>query len=305
MFIDVRALAEGMMTKSKHGVTTFKEESKRLTPTPEVMRELYLLSGNNCAMPGCNGLIIDAKGVVVGEVCHISSAMPNGARFDDQMNNEQRREVSNLILLCRGHHTQVDSRQRGEDYPVAVLTKIKRDHEAKFKGIEDALTHSFNTGYADSTDKLKPTNAKTYALIAAALPEAALKGEDAARRAKQVSAYVAKMTVVPDAERQFMLAIIKRALKLGKDAVVVHVDDVKSALSVGHNKIKTMGDALSRYGVGDVDLYATDIGTDEHHVGIRAPSDYLTWAEIAEFCDKTGVSLDDFVLRLKFGLLDG
>ncbi|MFN4042266.1 MAG: hypothetical protein ACK4I0_11445 [Brevundimonas sp.] len=293
------------MAKSKSGGTTSGEVPKRLTPTPEVMRELYLLSGNNCAMPDCDGLIIDAKGVVVGEVCHISSAMPDGARFDPQKTNEQRREVSNLILLCRGHHTQVDSKQRRKDYPVEVLTKIKREHEAKFKGLADALTHSFNTGYADSTDKLKPTDAKTYARLATILPEAALKGEDAARRKKQISAYVAKMKVVPDAERLFMLAIIKRALKLGKDEMVVHVDDVKSALSVGHSRIKTMGDALSRYGVGDVDLYGTGRGTDEHHVGIRDPSDYLTWAEIAEFCDNTGVPLDDFVLRLKFGLLDG
>lgn len=305
MAIAVRALEGEIVAKSKPGATTSGEVPKRLTPSPEVMRELYLLSGNNCAMPNCDGLIIDAKGVVVGEVCHISSALSNGARFNDQMTNERRREVSNLILLCRGHHTQADSKQRRRDYPIEVLTKIKREHEAKFKGIEDALTLSFNTGYADSTDKLKPTNAKNFARIAATLREAALEGADAARRAKQVSAYVAKMKVVPDAERQFMLAIIKRALKPGKDTMVVHVDDVKSALNVGHSKIKTIGDALSRYGVGDVDLYGTDRGTDEPHVGIRDPSDYLTWAEIADFSDKTGVSLDDFVLRLKFGLLDG
>lgn len=293
------------MTKSKSGGATSGEVPKRLTPTPEVMRELYLLSGNNCAIPNCGSLIIDAKGVVVGEVCHISAAMPDGPRFDPQMTNEQRRQVSNLILLCRGHHAQVDSKQRREDFPVSVLTKIKRDHEAKFKGIEDALTHSFDAGYADSTDNLKPTRAKTYARLAAALPEADLKGEDAARREKQVSAYIARMKVVPDAERQFMLAIIKRALKLGTGGMIVHVDDVKSALGLGHTRIKAMGDALSRYSVGDVDLYGTDRGTDEPHVGIRDPSDYLTWVEIAEFCDKTGVPLDDFVLRLKFGLLDG
>lgn len=279
------------------------EVAKRLTPTPEVMRELYLLSGNNCAIPDCDGLIIDSKGVVVGEVCHIRAAMPDGARFDDTMNNEKRRAFSNLILLCRGHHTQIDSKQREEEYPVERVAKIKRDHEAKFKGISDALTHSFNE-YTDVTDRLKPTVAENYARLAATLPDAALSDEHGAKRHKQVSAYMKKMMLVPDAERQFMLAVIKRAVKLGTDSIVVHINDVKSALGVGHGKIKTMGAALLRYDVGDVDLYATDAGTDEYHVALRDPSDYLTWVEIAEFCDRSGASLDDFVLRLKFDLLD-
>lgn len=38
---------------------------------------------------------------------------------------------------------------------------------------------------------------------------------------------------------------------------------------------------------------------------IQDPSDHLTWFEINEFCDVSGHDLDEFVLRLKFGLLDG
>ena len=86
-----------------------QEKPKRLTPTPEVLRQLYLLSGNNCAMADCDHLIIDGKGVVIGHVCHIEAALPDGARFNAQMTNEQRRAESNLVLMCGGHHKSIRS----------------------------------------------------------------------------------------------------------------------------------------------------------------------------------------------------
>ena len=85
-------------------------KAKRLTPKPEVLRELYILSGNNCAMPGCKNVIIDRAGVVVGHVCHIEAAKPEGSRFNLNQNNEQRRALSNLVLMCKGHHAQIDVR---------------------------------------------------------------------------------------------------------------------------------------------------------------------------------------------------
>jgi hypothetical protein len=63
-------------------------------------------------------------------------------------------------------------------------------------------------------------------------------------------------------------------------------------------------EALDRYRVGTVDEVGTRDGN-KYHVMIHDPSDHLTWFEINEFCDVSGHDLDDFVLRLKFGLLDG
>jgi hypothetical protein len=71
-------------------VSAKKSKVMRLTPKPEVLRELYLLSGNNCAMPGCANSIIDSAGVVVGHICHIDAAMPDGARFIPDQTNEER-----------------------------------------------------------------------------------------------------------------------------------------------------------------------------------------------------------------------
>jgi hypothetical protein len=65
-----------------------------------------------------------------------------------------------------------------------------------------------------------------------------------------------------------------------------------------------MDEALDRYRVGTVDEVGTRDGN-KYHVMVQDPSDHLTWFEINVFCDVSGHDLDDFVLRLKFGLLDG
>lgn len=281
-----------------------KESPKRLAPSPEVLRELYLLSGNNCAMPDCDNLIVDGKGVVVGHVCHLRAAKPGGARFDNSMTNEDRRAVSNLVLMCGGHHKQIDSKQYEAEYPVERVAQIKRDHEAKFKGIGSSLRKAFQTEYADVTDKLNPSIAGSFGRLEQALPDCRLTDEEALPRKKEVAAYIKLISKVPDAERRFMLAAIKRAIKLQQhDRILVHVDDVMSALGVSGAKLKALGSALDRYGVGDLDLYGVG-DRDEYHVMIRDPSDYLSWFDVDRFCRKTGAKLDDFVLDLKFGLLD-
>lgn len=280
------------------------EKPKRLTPKPEVLRELYMLSGNNCAMPDCDGLIIDSKGVVIGHVCHIEAAMPDGARFNAAMTNEQRRAGSNLVLMCSGHHTQIDSKAHEKEYDLERVRRIKRDHEAQFKGVGNSLRQSFRSAYADTTDKLNPTGTGACGKLEAVLPDCVVEEEDAAKREKQLAAYVDRMSKVPERERDFMLAVIRRAAKLdATDSVLVHVDDVKNALNVPITRLKNLGEALERYGVGDIDLASTSRG-DEYHVFIRDPSEFVAWFDIVRFCEKSGCALEDFVIRLKFGLLD-
>ncbi|MCP3018634.1 hypothetical protein [Cupriavidus basilensis] len=96
---------------------------KRLTPKPDTLRELYLLSGNNCAIPDCDNVIIDHGGVVVGHVCHIEAAMLDGARFNPAQSNENRRSLDNLVLMCAGHHAQIDSKKHEATWTVSKLKK--------------------------------------------------------------------------------------------------------------------------------------------------------------------------------------
>jgi hypothetical protein len=286
-------------------IITKKEKPKRLTPKAEILRQLYLLSGNQCAMPDCNHFIIDGNGLVLGHICHIRAAMPDGARFDPDMTNEQRREVENLVLMCGSHHTQIDSRTYEKQYTLAAVTKIKADHEAKLKGVGSSLRKSFEHGYGDVTDSLIPTIPETFAKLETTLPDCRLEPEEEPKRKSDVGELIDKMSVVPPDDRAFVLAVIRRAIKLNvNDSVLVHVDDAAATFSISQSKLKTKGDSLERYGIGDIDLYGTSRGTDEYHVWIRQPSDYLTWQDIAAFCKKQGLKLEDFVLNLRFGALD-
>ena len=115
------------------------EEPKRLTPLPEVLRELYLKSGNQCAFPGCNHLVINQEGVFVAQICHIEAAMPGGPRFNLNQTNEERRKFDNLLLLCHQHHKVTDDEIK---YSVERLKEIKKIHELKFSNIIDDIRNS-------------------------------------------------------------------------------------------------------------------------------------------------------------------
>ena len=41
------------------------EEVKRLAPKQEVLRELYIKSGNECAYPGCHNVLVDENGKIL------------------------------------------------------------------------------------------------------------------------------------------------------------------------------------------------------------------------------------------------
>ena len=70
-------------------------KAKRLTPKPEVLRELFLKSGNMCAFPSCLHPIIDSNGVYIAQLCHIEAAEEGGQRFNPNQSNEQRRQFEN------------------------------------------------------------------------------------------------------------------------------------------------------------------------------------------------------------------
>lgn len=292
--------------KSRAKTTPGTQKPRRLTPRPEILRELYLLSGNRCAMTGCKNVIIDDKGTVIGQVCHIEAAMPDGPRFNPNQTNEDRRALSNLVLICANHHLQIDSKKHEANWPLEKVKKLKAEHEAQFKSIPDSLEQRFNAQFEDSTDSLIPTHPGDFRKLEAVLPSCKVDEEDRLKRARQVERFLEKATKVPAYERAFMLSLIKRAIKLNDCSdgeVSVHVDDVSSALSIGHSKLKQLGASLERLGVGDV----TDVGTsrgDEWHARVYSPSDYLTWFDIDEFCSKAGYSLDEFVIYLRFGLLN-
>lgn len=100
----------------------------RLAPTLPTLRALFARSGNICAYPGCTQELITKRNKFVAQVCHIEAAEPGGERYNSASNDEQRRSLENLILLCYQHHVETDD---VAEYPTARLKEMKRIHEDK------------------------------------------------------------------------------------------------------------------------------------------------------------------------------
>ncbi|MBS6180987.1 MAG: hypothetical protein KH921_09395 [Erysipelotrichaceae bacterium] len=115
------------------------ENAKRLGIKVDVLRELYMKSGNQCAFPDCHHSMIDDSGNFVGQICHIEAASEGGPRFNPKMTDEDRRSFDNLILLCYDHHKKTDDVIK---YPVEKLKEMKRAHEAKYSDIEAKMRNS-------------------------------------------------------------------------------------------------------------------------------------------------------------------
>jgi hypothetical protein len=272
---------------------------KRLTPKPETLRALYLLSGNVCAFPDCPTVMVSRNGTMIGEVCHIEAAEEKGPRFNKDMNNEQRRSQSNLFLLCPTHHTAID--KNPGTHTAAKLKAMKKKHESSFSEIGETLQQRFEEQFSDHTDAIIAEYPTTFAALTAS-PYGTLTPKQIEKEARAFKTYIDNLRNMPNTERQFTLSVLRRAQKLGgrRDPVYVHADDLTSALRIGSTKLKRLAESLERHSIGDLR---------EHHnnewvVQIYDPGEYIGWAQLMAFADEKGIPLDKFVIDVQFHDLD-
>lgn len=79
-------------------------------------------SGLICNNPNCycltigpseNNPLVKTK---IGEAAHICAARKGEARYDENMDNNQRADISNGLWLCASCHTMID-KDGGRDFP--------------------------------------------------------------------------------------------------------------------------------------------------------------------------------------------
>jgi len=112
-----------------------KEEVKRLPVLAKTLRQLHMLSGNECAFPDCQNKMLADDGALIGQVCHIEAAEEGGQRFNENQSNEDRRAFSNLLLMCYQHHIVTNN---VDQYDVAAMRAIKSNHERRFTGVSQS-----------------------------------------------------------------------------------------------------------------------------------------------------------------------
>jgi len=138
-----------------------EEEVKRLTPTKETLIRLFAKAGNNCAFEDCQHKLFANNGTFIAQVCHIEAAQEGGERFRKEMNNEQRRNEENLILLCHAHHKITDNVDK---YTVAKLKEIKAKHESKFVSGGDSINLT-DEKYSEIVFKYEEEFKRLYEII--------------------------------------------------------------------------------------------------------------------------------------------
>ena len=86
------------------------EKSKARDYKPNTIKRLHTISGNQCAAPDCTRKLIARDGdTIVSKICHIEGASENGPRWNPSMDDDQRRHIDNLILLCDECHNIIDN----------------------------------------------------------------------------------------------------------------------------------------------------------------------------------------------------
>ncbi len=96
--------------------------------SPQTLKKLFALSGNQCAFPGCIKTLVNTGNAKDSNICHIEAANEDGERYRESMCDKERADYNNLILLCVQHHTETDD---VEKYTVVNLKQMKEEHEAK------------------------------------------------------------------------------------------------------------------------------------------------------------------------------
>ncbi|WP_430408452.1 NACHT domain-containing protein [Kordia sp.] len=93
------------------------------------IKKLFSLTGNQCSAPNCKRSVVGEDGnTLVGKICHIEAASPNGPRYRLEMTNDERRAYDNLILLCDEHHMIIDNHRNEGKYSVELLKKWREKH---------------------------------------------------------------------------------------------------------------------------------------------------------------------------------
>lgn len=108
----------------------------------EIRRDLWIAAGGRCEFRGCNKPVdrdfLTKKKQIVGEYAHIIADSPDGARGVPGVSEALAKEPKNLMLACRDCHGRIDHNGLNNEYTVAELQAMKRDHEARIEHIYSA-----------------------------------------------------------------------------------------------------------------------------------------------------------------------
>ena len=281
------------------------EVPKRLAPTSETVRELFLKSGNLCAFPLCSHLLMNAEGVFISQICHIEAADEGGQRFNKVMSNEDRRAFSNLMLMCHAHHKITDDVDK---YSVADLKDMKAAHEARFSSPERVILDSIQ----DWTKSYRSTVPENLGKFLQALGHT-MAPDELKDFLKNFKKYIKKFQLIPLEMRHFFSEAILRMQRMSDTPVVVdhhwgtqaiHTADLEKAFQLSKSQFFEKVQELEMYGIASID----EIEDFEYRVKpvfiVHPIDEWPFWCDLALYCEKRGIDLKIFTHDMQFSQLD-
>lgn len=297
------------------------EKPSRQAPKFETLRKLYVLSGNLCAYPGCNKLLLDANANFVGQICHIEAASPGGERFNPNMTNEERRHFDNLMLMCYDHHIETN---KVAEYPVERLKSFKREHEAKFS--TEALVQSILNSLRDYTEhgadfeKVKSLK-NLFDTLYPQSNQSRRSVEEIERDCDAFNQTIEQYLKLSLPARRLFLIGLKHShhpfytkWRLDTDVLYVEFSEIANKLNMTfrlnrENDIGSLVDEIESNGLMHVSEF--DVGYDRivHRytytaVNPKLEASEFIWLYIKDFCEKTNKDVVSFVSDLDFSELD-
>ncbi|WP_114418583.1 hypothetical protein [Marinospirillum perlucidum] len=270
------------------------ETVKRLEPTKDTLRELFLKSGNECAYPGCTHKIISSSGVFLSQICHIEAANEGGERFNPNQTNEQRRSFDNLLLMCHAHHKITDDVNA---YPVERMKDIKSQHESKFTDIVSTIQNSFT----DHTEHSKVQGPSSLDRINRVLSWNNTSDE-LVETLEDISVFSKRLLTLPMQARQILTLMVKRSAYDHINRLHISEHEINLATGADISELRKVIQVLDKYGFiqegfpDDFNLPVIEI------CEIERGWPFLK--DLKEFCEAEDIALDEVLVDLNFALLD-
>ena len=270
------------------------ETVKRLDPTKDTLRVLFLQSANLCAYPGCNRSIMLRDGTFVGQLCHIEAAEEGGQRFNALMTNEERRQPANLVLMCYDHHVVTND---VEKWTVERMQELKAGHE---KTVYDFLDN-VQIKIVDFTALEVPKPAATISKLSKLWKDLKLDADEISYNIRILNSVLERVKKLPRPVRE-LLAVIVSKVEPRMNGSYVSYSEIELACNKSSDDLIPLLGLLDKYrfvsfgGYNEFDqpemvLYNLEHGWD-------------LWKDFRELEVAGEATLHELIVNMNFKMLD-
>ncbi len=278
-----------------------KKSKERLAPKPSTLRKIHVLSGNQCAKPGCNTVLVNSNGTFVASVCHIYAAEKNGPRPNVNLTPEQKRSPENLLLLCNVCHKIVDTEE--DSYPASMLEKWKADREKVFSEIGGSLKKSYLSQISDERDHFvnRPlTNLDRYIKY---LDRNNCDHSIDDVEVQELNLFIESLKQLTLNDRSLLAKIVETALSMpnipeGEYGIEIHPDDLKvlrvDEVPLSDCKINKFSKTLERHNLGYLDYESGPV------LRVSCPIYYMGWSDLKAFALENSKDFCQYISQLDF-----